>query len=106
MRNAKRTTLTVAVNTLVLDSWKPLSTLAALTTSLSLPPGYERALRYALALELAPEYGRQVSEIVMAAAVESKAAIKRMNIAPAYLQVDDALRARPAAWNWMTGGDS
>lgn len=90
----------------VLYSWKPLAQLANLSTALSLPPGYSRALRYNLAVELAPEYGRTVAQEVAAIASESKAAIKRMNHVPQYLQVDDALRARPATWNWMTGEPS
>lgn len=91
------------VNNVVLYSWKPLADLTTLTTALSLPPGYERALKYALALELAPEYGKMLSEQGVELAVQSKAAIKRMNVQPDYLQVDKALRAKPAVWNWMTG---
>lgn len=90
-------------NNLVLYSWKPLTNVASLTTALSLPPGYERALRYNLAIDLAAEYGRQVPEVAAAIATEAKAAIKRMNIGPQYLQVDDALMAKPSVWNWMTG---
>lgn len=92
-----------STNSLVIYSWKPLSTLAALTTAISLPPGYLRALRYALALELSSEYGRPLPEPAIALAIESKAAIKRMNYRPHYLQVDEALRVRSPVWNWMTG---
>lgn len=91
------------VNNVVLYSWKPLAELTLLTTLLSLPPGYERALRYALAMELAPEYGRAVPDTTIALAIESKAVIKRMNFKPRFLQVDNELRAKPAVWNWMTG---
>lgn len=91
------------VNNVVLYSWKPLADLTSLTTTLSLPPGYQRALKYALALELAPEYGKMLSEQAVELAVQSRAAIKRMNVEPAYLQVDKELRAKPAVWNWMTG---
>lgn len=91
------------VNNLVFYSWKPLAEFATITTQVSLPPGYERALKYALALELAPEYGKAISELTMALAVDSKADIKRMNYRPHYLQVDQELRAKPAVWNWMTG---
>lgn len=93
----------VQVNNLALYSWKPLANVSNLSTALSLPPGYERALKYNLAIDLAPEYGRPVTAEVAAIAVESKAAIKRMNSKPQYLAVDDALRARPAVFNWMTG---
>lgn len=87
---------------IALYSWKPLTALT-LDTAISLPPGYERALKYALALDLAPEYGKQLQDIVVLTANESKAAIKRMNSKPRYLQVDEALRSKPAVWNWLTG---
>lgn len=59
---------------LTLISEKPLVTLA-LTDTLSLPAGWERALTYNLALELAPEYGLTVDPLVVRAAMESKGAI-------------------------------
>lgn len=67
-------------NTLVLHSWKPLTQLSGLSTSLSLPPGYERALRSNLAIELCPQFGKEPSGVLMKIAMESKANIKRMNI--------------------------
>lgn len=95
---------TCSTNNLVLYSWKPLAELAALTTSIILPPGYMRALRYNLAIDLAPEYGRQVPEEVAAVAVQSLADIKRMNSRPRFLQVDDAVRASGGTYNWRTDG--
>jgi len=89
--------------TLVLFSWKPLSSFTSLTTTVSLPPGYVRALRYALAIEIAPEYGRSLDPVVIAMAEESKAAIKRMNNKPLYLSTDDALSGGRAGFNWLTG---
>lgn len=92
-----------SINNLVLYSWKPLAQLTSPTTTLSLPPGYQRALRYALAVELSSEYGRPLADTTVALAIESKAVIKRMNYRPSFLQVDKELRAKPAVWNWMTG---
>jgi hypothetical protein len=93
-------------NNLVLYSWKPLATLANLSTEFSLPPGYGRALKYNLALELAPEYGRAVPELVAMIAAESKANIKRMNSKPNYLLVDKSLISNGSGFNWMTGEPS
>jgi hypothetical protein len=94
------------VYNLILYSWKPLAQLATLDSAITLPPGYMRALRYALGIEIAPEWGRPVSADIMQLAIESKATIKRMNTKPVLLRVDEALTATPAVWNWMTGEPS
>lgn len=88
---------------LVLYSWKPLADLASLTTELSLPPGYQRALRFNLAVDLAPEYGKEPSATVIAEAVASKGNIKRVNLKPSYLKVDKAARGKPGVWDYRTG---
>lgn len=63
-----------SADSLTIVSEKPLVTLA-LTDTLSLPPGWERALTYALALELAPEYGLPVDPLVASTAREAKGLI-------------------------------
>lgn len=90
-------------NNLVLYSHKPLSTLSNASTELSLPPGYERALRYNLALELAPEFGREPSPLVMQVAMEAKGKIKITNSIPHFLEVDGELVAGTATFNYLTG---
>lgn len=60
-------------------------------TVLSYPPGYERALRYCLAVELGPEYGVLVPEIVVAQARAAKASIKRANNKSPVSRADEAL---------------
>lgn len=92
-----------AANSLVLYSRKPLTTLTSIDTVLPLPPGYERALIYNFAVEVAPEYGKQVSDPVMMIAQDSKATIKRANSKPKLLRVDSALTAEPRGFNWFTG---
>ena len=49
------------------------------TTSLIYPPGYLRAIKYNLAVELAPEFGVEASRTVKKIAQESKRNIKRIN---------------------------
>lgn len=92
-----------ATKSLVFYSTKPLTTISTLDTVLSLPPGYERALVYNGSLELAPEYGREVSQLVLSSAIDSKASIKRTNHRPIYLKVDEAL-IQDGGFNILTGG--
>lgn len=58
--------------TLVLFSRKELESFTSLTDDITLPAGYERALVYSLACELAPEYEKQPTGMLVAAATESK----------------------------------
>jgi len=83
-----------AVTTLYLDSYKQLQQFAALTTALAMPPGYERAIVYNLAMEIASEYGVTPSPIVMSIAVESKAILKRINQKDMIARVDPAMFSR------------
>lgn len=64
--------------TLVLRSNKRLATLS-LTDELVFPDGYDRMLAYCLAVDLAPEYDRQLRPDVLRIAVASKKTIKRAN---------------------------
>lgn len=89
--------------TIALYSWKPIADFSAVTSALSFPPGYLECLIYNLAVRLAPDYGRQLSDDILAIAIESKANIKRMNIKPTYLGVDAAIRGPRGTFNWITG---
>jgi hypothetical protein len=89
---------------IVFYSWKPLGQLSTLQTAIEFPPGYLRALRYNLAVELAPEFGRPLPPEVADIAAQSKAAIKRMNTEPLYMQVDSAITSSPAVYDWRSDG--
>lgn len=84
---------TDTTNTLVLYLPEPVATVSTLDTVLSMPPGYERMMRYNLAMELYPEYGRPVDPVVQMMAVKTMADIIRVNYRPATLRVDPALLA-------------
>lgn len=64
------------VSSITLLSEKAITGFATLDTVMSLPEGWERALVYNLALELAPEYSQQPDPSVAAIAVQSLGAIK------------------------------
>lgn len=83
-----------AANKLVLYSKKPLTTFTSYSTELTFPPGYEKALKYNLAIEIAPEYGKEPSATIVSQAIESKANIKRKNSKPRYLVTDHPMRGR------------
>lgn len=52
---------------------------AALATTLAFPPGYLRAFKYNLAMEIAPEFGVEPSPQVSRIAMTSKRNLKRIN---------------------------
>lgn len=83
-----------ASETLHLEVVQPLSELlpiTGLTEVINLPPGYKRALEYNLAIDLADEWGKQVSNVVAITAVTSKKLIKRSNSRKLVLGMDRAL---------------
>lgn len=58
---------------------KPITDLPALTAETSFPPGYERAIRLGLALELAPEYGRNIDQLIVGEYRQAISSLKRTN---------------------------
>lgn len=68
-----------AGNELLMVSSKPIQDLPALTAEVEFPPGYERAIRLGLALELAPEYGKQVDRVIAAQYAQARKVLKRTN---------------------------
>lgn len=81
-------------NVLTVSVWEPIGTFATAATSISLPPGYERALTYNLACEIAPEFQQPVPPKVEQNAIDSLAAIKRINVTPIIAQVEFAMGRR------------
>jgi hypothetical protein len=60
-------------------SYKPLQGFVNLTDTINLAPGYTRALRWALAFEMAPEFGRPVSQELASLAADAKTSITGLN---------------------------
>lgn len=61
------------------QSYKPLQPFANLSDTVTLMPGYTRALRWALAFEMAPEFGRPVSQELASLAADAKTSITGLN---------------------------
>lgn len=85
-------------------SWTALTFFPDLRTAMEFPPGYLKALRYNLAVDLAPEFGAQLDPMVMAQAVAAKADVKRLNIHPVYVGCDAGVTNQGKnIFNWLTG---
>lgn len=80
-----------ATFTLLLNTWQTLQSFSSNSDALSLPSGYQRALEFNLAVEWAPEFGREASESVQRIARETKAAIMRLNAPTPIMTIDPML---------------
>lgn len=88
---------------LILYSVKPLSTFALSSDVISLPPGYARALRYNLAIELATEYGKAINPVTEQIAMDSKNSLMRVNTNPSFMKSDALFITSGKPFNWLTG---
>lgn len=85
---------------------QPLLNFTGLDDPVTLPPGYERALRFNLAVEVAAEFGKSIPADVSRIAIESKREIERLNAVPRFLKGDGGtIRGdRSRNNNWIVGG--
>ena len=82
------------VNPLHLIYRKAFTEVSQLSDVLALPPGYEMALRYNLAVELAPEFGVAVPALVLDRAAKSKAILKTTNSGDVIMKCEDMIGER------------
>jgi hypothetical protein len=80
-----------------------LSQPALLATNLVFPPGYLRAFRYNLALEIAPEFGIEPSLQVKRIAMTSKRNIKRINNPGDIMSMPPAIVSGHSKYNIYVG---
>lgn len=80
-------------NPVVLYLWQALTQFADLTQQFSFPPGYARAIRYNLAVDLAAEFPCDLTKLplVQKIAVQSKAALAAINVRPKEAVCDEAI---------------
>jgi hypothetical protein len=77
--------------TLFINSMKQLQNFSTISHGVSLPPGYERAIGYNLAIELSGGF-TDVDASVVKIARESKAAIKTINLPDTIMRLDYGTR--------------
>jgi hypothetical protein len=89
--------------TVTLWLWEPLLDYTTLDQPISLPPGYERAIRYNLAVEAAPEFGKTLTSDIINVALSSYANIKILNSTPQIMRCDTGIGNERSSFNWLTG---
>jgi hypothetical protein len=82
--------------TLFLSCQQPLEAFTSLTDALYLPPGYEEALTFGLAVYFAPEFEKEASPTVQRRAMTSKRLLKRVNVE--IPQLSNEVGTRYYAW--------
>jgi len=82
----------------VLWYWTPVSSFATTSDTVSLPPGYQRALQKNLALEICPAFAAAPSQLLGAQAMESKAQIKRINYTVDVLDMPSGIPGTERRW--------
>lgn len=88
----------------VIYSWAQLTTFPDWNvTDVTYPPAYAQALRYNLAVKLAPEFDMQLKPEVMMTAMSSLAALKDMNLPQPILRCDPGLSGTGASvYDWRS----
>ena len=84
-------------------SVQPLANATTLATDLAFPPGYLRAFRYNLALELAPEFNVEPPPEVRRVAMYSKRNLKRINNPRDLMAMPYSIIARRNRYNIYAG---
>ena len=94
-------------SSMVIDSLKMLSDPATLTTDIEFPPPYDAAIKFNLAVELAPEYGKDPSAIVQIRAAETLKTIRSKNMAAQMNEAHPDIKqlTRPYRTNYNIDGD-
>lgn len=67
--------------TAYIDSLKPLSDPALITSDVEFPPEYDEAIKYSLAVRMAPEYEKEASQTVKDLAISSLKTLEMKNFA-------------------------
>lgn len=66
--------------------WQPLINIDDLDGEITFPPGYERALKFNLAVELAAEFGKSLTQEIVDSAQDSWSKLRRLNSRPGFIE--------------------
>lgn len=89
---------------IILWLMQPLVNFDNLDAEVSYPPGYARAFRYALAVEIAAEFGKEVAPDVKAIAGRAIAELKSLNAITQYQTFDQGTKGSGGLdFNWISG---
>lgn len=89
--------------TVHIRSWKALQSFSTAATALAMPPGYQDALTFNLAVILADEYQRPVPPMVLRRAITTLRAIKVLNKKVRNMISEPAFLRGGGAYDWRTG---
>ena len=93
-------------NTLILQVWEQLTQITDMNATLTFPPGYNKFLKYQLAMDLATEYGKQVTQDIRYEAKETKKWVETANYGQVSRQTLEVafITGRLRRGNIQTGG--
>ena len=80
--------------TLHIESWKPLAQYTAGAEEIALPPEYQDAIRWSLAIDLAPSFSVEPSRVIVARADEGVKAMKIIHSTPVPRAYTDPIGTR------------
>lgn len=92
----------IAGLTLYIDSWKQLQNFTSISTEIALPPGYQRAIEFNLAIELAGGF-RTVPAEVIKIAKDSLVAINKASPRENTLSIDCGVVGKSRGSSILTG---
>jgi hypothetical protein len=83
----------------------PVTSFSSLDDQISLPPGYSRALRYNLAVEMQPEYGKGIDPNLIRIAMEAKGVVRSRNLPDSLTHPDHTgVTTSRSTWDITMGG--
>jgi hypothetical protein len=100
---------TVAGQILVLYTQSRFAPVPALNTTIDLPDGHNRAIRYNLGVEIAPEFGKELPTGWEKLAVDSKAKLKSIHIQDGKLDLSGVMgstNSRGGGYNILSDGNN